>query len=239
MASPCSASSFGSTFSPSGPPRRTPSSQVRWLSPTWSRWTSEGFTSSSRANLRWKPIATLHRPTALCPAWSRARVTMPTGLVKSMIQASGLVRRTRSAMSRTTGTVRSALARPPAPVVSWPMQPHSSGQVSSLFRAACPPTRSWRRTASAPATPASRSVVVVIFPGVVLLGEDPPGQAADQFEPVGRRVDEHQLLDRQRVPQPGEAVDQFRGVGGPATNYCELHCQPFTPVSVTPSTNAF
>lgn len=77
------------------------------------------------------------------------------------------------------------------------------------------------------------------LPGVVLLGEDPPGQAADQFEPVGRRVDEHQLLDRQRVPQPGEAVDQFRGVGGPATNYCELHCQPFTPVSVTPSTNAF
>ncbi len=164
MVSPCSASSFGSTFSPSGPPRRTPSSQVRWLSPTWSRWTCPGSTSSSRANLRWKPIATLQRPTALCPAWSRARVTMPTGLVKSMIQASGLVRRTRSAMSSTTGTVRSALARPPAPVVSWPTQPHSSGQVSSWLRAACPPTRSWSRTASAPATPASRSVVVVIFP---------------------------------------------------------------------------
>ena len=31
-------------------------------------------------------------------------------------------------MSSTTGTVRSALARPPAPVVSWPTQPHSSGQ---------------------------------------------------------------------------------------------------------------
>ena len=32
--------------------------------------------------------------------------------------------RTRSAISSTTGTVRSALAKPPAPVVSWPMQPH-------------------------------------------------------------------------------------------------------------------
>ena len=63
-------------------------------------------------------MATLHRPTARCPSSSRARVTMPTGLVKSMIQASGAAFRTRSAMSRTTGTVRSALASPPAPVVS-------------------------------------------------------------------------------------------------------------------------
>lgn len=239
MASPCSASSFGSTFSPSGPPRRTPSSQVRWLSPTWSRWTSEGFTSSSRANLRWKPIATLHRPTALCPAWSRARVTMPTGLVKSMIQASGLVRRTRSAMSSTTGTVRSALARPCG----------AGGLLADAAALQRPGLVLVPRGLSADAqleedgVGAGHARVQVggggDLPGVVLLGEDPPGQAADQFEPVGRRVDEHQLLDRQRVPQPGEAVDQFRGVGGPATNYCELHCQPFTPVSVTPSTNAF
>ena len=70
-------------------------------------------------------MATLHRPIARCPASSSARVTIPTGLVKSMIQASGSARcRARSAMSSTTGTVRSALASPPAPVVSWPMQPH-------------------------------------------------------------------------------------------------------------------
>lgn len=110
-------------------------------------------------------MATLHSPTLLCPAWSSARVTMPTGLVKSMIQASGAARLTRSAMSSTTGTVRIAFASPPAPVVSWPMQPHSSGQVSSSLRAACPPTRSWSSTASAPATPASRSEVVTIRPG--------------------------------------------------------------------------
>ncbi len=117
------------------------------------------------ANLRWKPMATLHSPTARCPAWRSARVTMPTGLVKSTIQASGFAFSTRAAMSRTTGTVRSALASPPAPVVSCPTQPHSSGQVSSWLRAAWPPTRSWSSTASAPATPASRSVVVVSLPG--------------------------------------------------------------------------
>ena len=130
---------------------------------------------------------------------------MPTGLVKSMIQASGLVRRTRSAMSRTTGTVRSALARPPAPVVSWPTQPHSSGHVSSCSRAAWPPTRSWSSTASAPSTPASRSAVVDDPAGVALLGEDPPGQAADQLQAVGRRVDEDQFLDGQGVPQTGRS----------------------------------
>ncbi len=62
---------------------------------------------------------------------------MPTGLVKSTIQAPGAAsRRARSATSSTTGTVRSALARPPAPVVSCPTQPHSSGKVSSVIRAA-------------------------------------------------------------------------------------------------------
>ena len=42
-------------------------------------------------------------------------MTIPTGFVKSTIQASGAAppRRRRSASSRTTGTVRSALAKPP------------------------------------------------------------------------------------------------------------------------------
>ena len=61
---------------------------------------------------------------------------MPTGFVKSMIHASGAAAATCSAMSRTTGTVRIAFARPPAPVVSWPMHPQSRGQVSSWWRAA-------------------------------------------------------------------------------------------------------
>ena len=64
-------------------------------------------------------------------------MTIPTGFVKSTIHAPGAARsRTRSAISSTTGTVRIAFAKPPAPVVSWPMQPHASGTVSS-----CEPRR--------------------------------------------------------------------------------------------------
>ena len=61
---------------------------------------------------------------------------MPTGFVKSTIQAPGAARsRTRSAIPSTTGTVRRAFAKPPAPVVSWPMHPQASGTVSSERRA--------------------------------------------------------------------------------------------------------
>ena len=75
-----------------------------------------GLDPEPAASRRWKPMATLHRPIARWPSSSRARVTMPTGLVKSTIQASGSARRrTSSAMSSTTGTVRSALAKPPGP----------------------------------------------------------------------------------------------------------------------------
>ena len=111
-------------------------------------------------------MATLHRPMARWPASSSARVTMPTGLVKSMIQAPDAARcRVRSAMSSTIGTVRSALASPPAPVVSWPTQQNSSGQVSSRCRAAWPPTRSWSSTAPAPSRPSSRLDVQVSLAG--------------------------------------------------------------------------
>jgi len=61
----------------------------------------------------------LNAATARYPAVSKARVTIPTGLVKSMMNAEGEARRlARSAKSKTMGTVRSAFARPPAPVVS-------------------------------------------------------------------------------------------------------------------------
>mgnify|MGYP007126046694 CR=1 FL=1 len=143
MVSPWAVRRPGRTSSPSGPSRRTAVSRVRWSRPTWSGWTREGTAPSSAADLRWRPMATLHRPAALRPAWRRARVTMPTGSVKSVIQASGLARRPCSAMSSRTGAVRRVLAGPPAPVVSWPAQPHSRGQVSSSARAALWPA--WRR----------------------------------------------------------------------------------------------
>ncbi len=110
---------------------------------------------------RWNVIATLHSPMARWPASSSARVTMPTGFVKSTIHAPGAARcLTCSAISSTTGTVRSAFARPPAPVVSCPMQPHGSGSVSSRSRASWPPTRIWISTKSAPSSARSSSPVI-------------------------------------------------------------------------------
>ena len=84
-----------------------------------------------------------------------------------------------SAMSSTTGTVRSALASPPNPVVSWPRQPHASGTDSSTIRAAWPPTRIWISTASAPSTASSRRVVSVSAQRMAGAVEHPRRQAAD------------------------------------------------------------
>ena len=148
----------------------TPSSQTartheRWLSPTWSASTRSGSTPSSSAAVRWTLMFTLHSPTARCPSSSSARVTIPTGFVKSTIHASGAATsRARSAIASTTGTVRRAFANPPAPVVSCPMQPHSSGTVSSSSRAAWPPTRIWIRTESAPSSARERSSVSTSVP---------------------------------------------------------------------------
>ena len=122
--------------------RSTPStkiarSQVRWFSPTCSSRTRSGDTPNRSAIPRWTLIAMLHRPMARCPASMRAWLTTPTGFVKSTIQASLAARlAVISASSRTTGTVRSDLAKPPAPVVSWPITPNVGGSVSSTSRAA-------------------------------------------------------------------------------------------------------
>ena len=111
------------------------------------------------------------------------------------------------------GTVRSALAKPPAPVVSWPMTPKRRGSVSSTSRAAWPPTRSWSSTKSAPSMAASRSPVRVSRPGPAQPIEHPLGEAADDLEPLRVDVEQDELVDRQAVRAPGEALDQFRRVG--------------------------
>ena len=66
------------------------------------------------------------------PASSSAWITSPVGFVKSTNHAPGApISAVSSASSSTTGTVRSAFANPPGPVVSCPMQPNRSGIVSS------------------------------------------------------------------------------------------------------------
>ena len=78
--------------------------------------------AESRREPALEPDRDVAQPDGPMPSSSSAWVTIPTGFVKSTIQAPGAARRaTRSAISRTTGTVRSALAKPPAPVVSWPI----------------------------------------------------------------------------------------------------------------------
>ena len=73
----------------STPSTRTARIHVRWFSPTCSSSTRSGSTPKRFANLRWKPIATLHRPMLRCPASESAWLTIPTGFVKSTIHASG------------------------------------------------------------------------------------------------------------------------------------------------------
>src|SRR5215475_2282131 len=208
-------SNSGSTSTPS---RRTERSQDRWFRPTWPSDTRAGPTSSSEANSRWNPMATLHRPTARCPAVSRARVTMPTGLVKSMMNAEGEARRlARSARSSTTGTVRSALASPPAPVVSCPTQPQASGL------AADPELEQDRVRALG-------ALVQALGPahlgGVVVGGHDPGRDRPDHAQPARVGVDQHQLLDLGQ--QPPDPVSELGRVGGSAADHRKLHENAFT-----------
>ena len=153
---------------------------------------------------------------------------MPTGLVKSMIHASGCRRR----------PARRCRARPGPSAAPWPARPRRSspGRRSRTPAARSRPgcARPGRRPAAgaaprrrrrAPARGRRRDELS----RVALPGEDPPPDARDQLEPLGRRVHEHQLVDRQHVPQPGEPVDELRCVGRPAADDRQLH--PLTPVS--------
>ena len=60
---------------------------------------------------------------------------------------------------------------------------------------------------------------------VPVMGHDPLRDAADQLEPVRVRVDQHELVKRERVAQPRHAVDQLRCVSGAAADNHKLHLQ--------------
>ena len=222
----------------SAPPMRTPRIQVRWLSPTWSTTTSAGGTPSREANWRWNPIATLQRPTARWPASSSARVTMPTGFVKSMIHASE-----RGALADAVGDLE-----------------HDRDGAESLAEAA----RTRRLLADAPAGQRDRLVreprrlaadtdldeheIGAVERAVeiagdeelaveALAGQHPPGHAADDLATLGVDVVQDELGHVDAVALAREAGDELGRVGRAAADDRDLH--PFTPVSVMPSTNAF
>ena len=82
---------------------------------------------------------------------------------------------------------------------------------------------------------ASRSPVSSSSPLVALRGEHPRGQAADDLAALGVDVVQRELaIDVELAREPR---DELRRVRRAAADDGELH--PFTPVSVTPSTNAF
>ena len=68
---------------------------------------------------------------------------------------------------------------------------------------------------------------------VALALEHPRGQRADHVEALGVDVVQGEV----GVPEPRERRHELGRVGGPGADHRELH--PFTPVSVTPSTNTF
>ena len=62
---------------------------------------------------------------------------------------------------------------------------------------------------------------------VAVPGHDPRRERADDRQPLGVRVDEHQLGDLDVAGQPGDAVDQLRGVGRAAAYNSEFHENAF------------
>ena len=110
---------------------------------------------------------------------SSARVTMPTGFVKSMIQASGAARRRTSLREvehdrHGAQRLRRARRRRSSPA---PGSRTRAARVSSCSRACWPPTRSCTSTASAPSSAAARSAVAVSRPGHAGGAQDPAGEA--------------------------------------------------------------
>ena len=164
---------------------------------------------------------------------------MPTGLVKSTIQASGrgptrcLLRDRQDYRHRAQSLGQPARAGrllPDAPAIE------REGLVADPGRLPANPELDQdhvgARRDRRPASGVQRDP-----PRVAVLGEQPGGERAHDVEPVRGRVDEDRLIDGEPVAEPGEAVHQFRRVGGAAAHDRDLH--PLTPVSVTPWTNAF
>src|SRR5450830_101319 len=67
-------------------------------------------------------------------------------------------------------------------------------------------------------------------------GEHPPGHSAHEAQPLGVRIDQPYLLEREEAAKPREPVDELGGVGGSPANDGQFHGQPLIPVSVMPST---
>jgi len=48
--------------------------------------------------------------------------------------------------------------------------------------------------------------------------QHPPGETADDFDPIGIRIEQDQLVDGYAIVAESEALDQFRGIRAAATD---------------------
>src|SRR5207247_2642115 len=75
-------------------------------------------------------------------------------------------------------------------------------------------------------------------PVVALMVEHPPRETADDLQPLGVDVVQNELTDADPVAVARQPRHELRRVRGAGADHGDLR-HPFTPVSVTPSTNAF
>ena len=193
--------------SPSTSTRRT---HVRWLRPTWSTSTRSGAIPSSLAISRWTPIATLQRPIARWPASSSARVTIPTGFVKSTIQASG-ARELPHALGDLEHDRHSAHRLRKAACARRLLADAAAGERERLVREPrrLPSDPQLEQDEPAPSTAASRSSVTVERAAEALALEHPRRHRADDLAPLRVDVVEDELLDGDPgslARQPGDEL---------------------------------
>ena len=84
---------------------------------------------------------------------------MLTGLEKLISHARGASRATRRPYSTIAGMVRTPIAKPTGPMVSWPTVSSAMTAASSRARCAAPPTRMLLMTNDAPSTAGSGDAV--------------------------------------------------------------------------------
>ena len=180
---------------------------------------------SCAASRRWNPIADVAQPERAvavveqCPGDDADRV----GEVDDPGVRLRALRRRSSAMPSTTGTVRSALAKPPGPVVSWPSSPNLPGSVSSTSRAclaADPQLDQHRGRAVDRVVQRGRGAQPA---GEPLLGQDAPGQRRRRRRAARPRCRAAPARRRQHAGPAGEALDQLGRVRAAATDDRDLH----------------
>ena len=125
---------------------------------------------------------------------------MLTGFEKLISQARGASRDTSRPYSTIAGMVRTAMAKPAGPTVSWPTASSAIAAASSFARRAAPPTRMLAITKPAPATADS---------GVAALVTRTPGAMRAAMSAIGRwrsrsmsksAISEMRRSDRARPP---------------------------------------